>query len=134
MGRQAWDGLSALVRRPFWHGPATTDDTAVPALSSGAVELVALEQAPTDPARGHTLSTVLAVRAALDPDFRAGLQQWHEQAKLLRTGEGETHNTISGGSQYGAVVQGRDFSGGLTFNSHVQRPTGQASHEDAPPA
>ncbi|MFC8449327.1 hypothetical protein [Kitasatospora sp. NPDC057223] len=90
---------------------------------------MALEQAPADPARGQLLSTVLAVRAALDADFRTGLQQWHERAKLVRTGDGDVHNSISGGHQYGTVVQGRD----LTFNSPLPPPGGQARHEDVPP-
>ncbi|WP_406419533.1 hypothetical protein [Streptomyces sp. NBC_00842] len=70
-----------------------------------------LEQAPTDPAHAQVLSAALAVRAALDTEFRDGLQQWHQQAKLVRTGDGEVHNTISGGTQNGPVLQGRDFSG-----------------------
>ncbi|MGW2056265.1 hypothetical protein ACWCOZ_20520 [Streptomyces sp. NPDC001840] len=111
VGRQAWAGLSALVRRPFRRGEDGTED---PAVSSGEVELAALGQAPADPACAVALSTALAVRAAVDSDFHAGLQQWHERAKLVRTGDGEVTNTISGGTQNGPVVQGRDFSG-LSF-------------------
>jgi hypothetical protein len=103
----------------------------MPAVSSGAAELVALEQTPDDPTRGQLLSTALAVRAALDADFRTGLQQWHEHAKLVRTGDGDVHNSISGGHQHTAV-QGRDFSG-LTFTSHAAPPRGSAPQEDVPP-
>ncbi|WP_209439488.1 hypothetical protein [Kitasatospora phosalacinea] len=131
LGRQAWSGLSELVRRPFRHGPAVAEDAEAPAISSGEAELVALERAPADPAQGRSLSTVLAVRAALDPDFRAGLQQWHERAKLVRTGNGDVHNSISGGHQYGAVVMGRDISG-LTLDSRVPPPDRQAPGEGAP--
>ncbi|WP_411089950.1 hypothetical protein [Streptomyces sp. 061-3] len=113
VGRQTWAGLSALVRRPF----RRVEDTALaPAVSSGEVELAALGQAPADPARTQALSTALAVRAEADPDFHAGLLQWHERAKLVRTGDGEVTNTISGGTQNGPVLQGRDFSG-LTFTT-----------------
>lgn len=108
VGRQAWAGLSALVRRPFQRGQ---DTTAGSAISSGEVELARLEHAAADPARAQALSTALAVRAALDPDFQAGLQRWHEQARLVRTGDGEVHNEISGGTFYGPAVLGRDFSG-----------------------
>ncbi|MGC0403253.1 hypothetical protein RKD27_005897 [Streptomyces sp. SAI-126] len=44
------------------------------------------------------------------------MTHWQQQAHLLRTGDGDTHNTISGGTQSGPVVQGRDFSG-ITFNA-----------------
>jgi hypothetical protein len=63
----------------------------------------------------------LAVRAAVDTEFSAGLRQWHEQAKLVRTGDGDVHNTISGGTQYGPVLQGRDFSG-LSFTTSAPPP------------
>ncbi len=107
-GREAWTGLGALVRRPF--EPA-------PGVSSGEAEWVALGHAPGEVARAHELSTALAVRAALDPDFRAELVRWQEQARSVRTGEGAVNNSISGGTFHGSVsiVQGRDFSGGLEF-------------------
>jgi hypothetical protein len=104
MGRQAWAGLTALVRRPF----RRSQDIAV---SSGEVELARLERAPADPVRGQTLSTALAERAAVDAEFRSGLEQWHEQARLVRTGDGDAHNQISGGTFNALVQQGRDFSG-----------------------
>ncbi|MER5466248.1 hypothetical protein ABT010_37515 [Streptomyces sp. NPDC002668] len=108
VGRQAWAGLSTLVRRPFQRGQDTADGSAA---SSGEMELARLERAPADLARAQALSTALAVRAALDADFQAGMQRWHEQAKLVRTGDGEVHNEISGGTFHGPAVQGRDFSG-----------------------
>ncbi|MDG4863003.1 hypothetical protein P8605_33180 [Streptomyces sp. T-3] len=109
LGRQAWAGLGALVRRPFRRGQEATDEA--PAVGSGEVELAALGQAPADPARALALSTALGVRATVDTDFHTGLQQWYEQAKLVRTGDGKVENTISGGTQNGPVLQGRDFSG-----------------------
>ncbi|BBC36170.1 hypothetical protein SGFS_074640 [Streptomyces graminofaciens] len=118
VGRQSWVGLGELVRRPFRRGE---DAAHARGISSGEVELAALGQAPADAARAQALSTALAVRAALDAEFHAGLQQWHEQAKLVRTGDGEVHNTISGGTQYGPVVQGRDFSG-LSFITNPPPP------------
>lgn len=106
MGRQAWHTLGALVRRPFRHrGPARSG------VSSGEAELVALERAPGDAELAKALSTALAARAALDDDFHTGLQRWHEQAALVRTGGGAVHSTISGGTFHGTVVQGRDFTG-----------------------
>lgn len=106
-GREAWAKLRVLVGRPF-RGRGDVDASAI---STGEVELARLEQAPTDPAPAQALGVALAVRAALDTEFRDGLQQWHEQAKLVRTGDGEVHNTVSGGTQNGPMLQGRDFSG-----------------------
>ncbi|UXY32217.1 hypothetical protein [Streptomyces sp. HUAS TT20] len=120
VGRQAWAGLTALVRRPFRRdGPGQG-----PVVSSGEPELVRLAGDPGDQGRAQALSTALAVRAALDEDFRTGLAAWAEQAKLVRTGDGAVTNTVSGGTQYGPVVQGRDFSN-LTFTgtSPPPRPT-----------
>ncbi|MER5662816.1 hypothetical protein OG981_08140 [Streptomyces mirabilis] len=111
VGRQAWEGLSALVRRPFQRSQNTADDSAV---SSGETELVRLEHAPADPARAQALSTALAARAAADADFQAGLHRWHEQAQLVRSGDGAVHNEISGGTFHGTVAQLRDFSGVYT--------------------
>ncbi|WP_405775746.1 hypothetical protein [Streptomyces sp. NBC_01538] len=119
VGRQAWAGLSALVRRPFQRGQGESPDA--PAVSSGEAEVARLEEDPTDPARAQALSTALAVRAALNADFSAGLQRWHEQAKLVRTGDGAVHNQISGGTFSGPVVQGRDFSG-LSFTTPPPPP------------
>ncbi|WP_406449178.1 hypothetical protein OH768_01510 [Streptomyces sp. NBC_01622] len=111
VGRQVWTGLTALVRRPFHRGE---DSSGGP--GPGEDELMRLRQAPGDGTRAHALSTALAVRAALDPDFATALAAWHEQARLVRTGDGTVNNAISGGSYYAPVLQGRDFPG-TTFNS-----------------
>lgn len=109
LGRQVWSGLTTLVRRPFGRGQGeSAQDRAV---SSGEAELVRLQEEPGDAVRAQTLSTALAVRAAVDAEFSVGLRKWHEQAKLVRTGDGDVHNTISGSTLYGPVLQGRDFSG-----------------------
>ncbi|WP_119582260.1 hypothetical protein [Streptomyces europaeiscabiei] len=127
LGRQAWAGLSDLVRRPLRRGQNTAQD---PVANSAEAELAALGQGPTDPVRAQALSTALAVRAALDTDFRAGLQLWHEQAKLVHAGDAEVHNTISGGTQSGPVFQGRDYSG-ISF---AIPPTSQSVPGDDAPA
>ncbi|WP_461034278.1 hypothetical protein [Streptomyces mayteni] len=109
-GRQTWEGLLALVRRPFRRG-AVDDGDGPPSVSSGEAELRRLALAPSDPERAQTLSTALAVRAALDADFRGHLASWGQEARLVRTGDGEVRNEISGGTVHGPVLQGRDFSG-----------------------
>ncbi|MFE2284654.1 hypothetical protein ACFXDJ_10815 [Streptomyces sp. NPDC059443] len=107
-GRQAWQGLAALVRRPF--GRAT------PQVSSGELEVAALETDPADPMRAQALATALGVRAALDGEFGALLEEWWQRARAGSSG-GDVHNSIGGNVERGAtVVQSRDVSGGLTFN------------------
>ncbi|MEV4976755.1 hypothetical protein [Streptomyces scopuliridis] len=112
LGRQAWAGLSALVRRPFGQDGGGQ----APAVSSGEAELVRLAAEPGDQGRAQALSTALAVRAAVDEDFRSRLAHWQEQAELVRVGEGAVTNNVSGGTQNGPVIQGRDFSN-LTFTT-----------------
>jgi len=109
-GRQAWVAPSALVRRPFQRGEIEGAGS-TNAVRPGEAELTALERSPSDAVRAQALSTALAVRAALDKEFRSALEGWWQQAKLVRTGDGEVHNQISNGTIHGSVVQGRDFSG-----------------------
>lgn len=118
VGRRAWTGLSALVRRPFGRDGGGQS----PAVSSGEAELVHLAAEPDDQSRAQALSTALAVRAAVDEDFRTHLAAWQEQAKLVRTGDGAVTNTISGGTQNGPVLQGRDFSN-LNFTTPPPPPS-----------
>ncbi|WP_327364385.1 MULTISPECIES: hypothetical protein [unclassified Streptomyces] len=128
-GRQAWTRLSALVRRPFQRSQDDSPSSPASLPSSGEAELVRLEEAPADPARAQALSTALAVRAVVDDDFATRLQDWHEQAKRVRTGDGEVNSTISGGSFSGPVLMGRDFSE-ITFPSPPPTAPGNGT---APP-
>ncbi|MFC8428077.1 hypothetical protein [Streptomyces sp. NPDC057253] len=109
LGREVWAGLSALVRRPFRRG-----DVDPPAIGTGESELTRLAQDPSDESAAQTLSTTLSVRAALDPDFRTALTAWHGQARQVRIEDHTVHNTISGGTQHGPVLQGGSFTN-LTF-------------------
>jgi hypothetical protein len=111
-GRQLWAGLSGLVTN---RTATETGQLENAPASSGAAELASLNEAPNDLERARSLSSALTQRAERDEAFRAGLLQWHQQAQALRTGDGETTNTISGGTQNGPVLQGRDFSG-IKFN------------------
>ncbi|WP_406147739.1 hypothetical protein [Streptomyces sp. NBC_01012] len=120
-GRQAWAGLAALVRRPFRRGtiPEPTRD-GTHRVSSGELELAALQDDSTDPNRAQALVTALQVRAALDEEFRVHLDEWWQSAQASG-GSGDVHNNVSG-NPTGPVVQGRDFSN-LTFN--MTRGTGE---------
>ncbi|MCX4806935.1 hypothetical protein OG594_35845 [Streptomyces sp. NBC_01214] len=112
--RQAWAWLRTLVGRP-----AAADS----AIVSGEAELDALEQAPADVDRAQALSTTLAQRAAVDPDFRTGLERWYQQIEVSKTGDGDVHIEISGNPKfYGPVLQGRDFSG-VSFGSPPASPS-----------
>ncbi|MBB5120534.1 hypothetical protein AF335_11430 [Streptomyces eurocidicus] len=114
-GRQAWQGLTALVRRPFgWAAAQGPEGNGTPQVSSGELEAAALAGDPADPMRAQALATALGVRAALDGEFRALLDEWWQRAQAGSPG-GDVHNSISGGTQNGPVLQGRDFSN-LTFD------------------
>ncbi|MFJ8360322.1 hypothetical protein [Streptomyces sp. NPDC093984] len=114
-GRQTWQGLTALVRRPFERAATQgTQDDMTPQVSSGELEVAALAGDPSDPMRAQALATALGVRAALDGEFRVLLDEWWQRAQASSSG-GEVHNSVSGGIQNGPVLQGRDFSS-LTFN------------------
>jgi hypothetical protein len=111
LGSQVWEGLSALVRRPFRPRHGTGNGTAP--LTDGSTELAALQHAPADEQRAVALAEVLIARADADSGFRDALQAWWDQASRVSI-SGDAINTVSGGTQRGPVLQGRDFSG-LTF-------------------
>ena len=113
LGSQVWLGVGALVRRPFRRAHATGDIGS--RMPSGSAELAALEQNPSDERRAIALAEVLMVRADADAVFREAMEAWWERASHIRPG-GNSANTISGGTQYGPVLQGRDFTG-LIFGS-----------------
>jgi len=111
VGRHLWAALCGLVRRsPAEEAPGS------PVPVTGEAELALLSEAPHDVERARSLGEALCRRAEHDPVFRSGLMQWRQQAQLLRAGDGDTTNTVSGGTQNGPVVQGRDFSG-VNFNA-----------------
>lgn len=114
-GKQLWTGLTGLVRTTDRAGEAAVASPSSP----GQAELALLNEAPGDLQRAQALAAALAQRADEDGAFRSRLVQWHQQAQALRTGDGETANTISGGTQRGPVLQGRDFSG-INFNGPGQ--------------
>jgi hypothetical protein len=129
-GGRLWDRVVALVRRPLggkrgrggagarWRGGAV----------AGEAELAALQQAPGDQERAVALARVLLGRAAADEEFGEQLQRWWRDAEPVRAALGNVVNTISGGSQQGPVLQGRDFTG-IAFGSTPPPP---AVPPDAP--
>jgi hypothetical protein len=69
-----------------------------------------------DARRASELCAALSRRAGRDDAFRDHLAHWQERALLLHATHGNTTNSLTGGTQNGPVVQGRDFSG-LTFRT-----------------
>jgi hypothetical protein len=112
LGGQLWAGMVSLVRRPFRGRQAAAGDLS--AVTSGEGELLALEQSPGDRQKAVALAEVLLARAGADAGFGRALRDWWAQAEPVREKIGDVTNTVSGGTQYGPMVQGRDFTN-LTF-------------------
>ena len=111
---ELFSGLVSLIRRP-WRRKAGPEQAALPSgEASGEAELTALRESPDDRQKAVELAEVLLARSGADAEFGQGLQSWWVQAEPLRDGSGDVTNTISGGTQHGPVLQGRDF-GKVTF-------------------
>jgi hypothetical protein len=112
LGAQLWQGVVSLVRRPFYRqGTAGGDRVTVEAVPTGESELAALQQTRGDQSRAVALAAALLARARVDEEFGRALESWWDQAGPVRASIGNATNTISGGTQRGPVLQGRDFSG-----------------------
>ncbi len=111
LGAQLWEGVVSLIRRPFHHEAATSGDPAASAVvPAGEAELAALQQAPGDQQKAVALAEALLARSDVNADFRRALDSWWQQAESIRASIGDVTNTISGGTQQGPVLMGRDFS------------------------
>ena len=108
---QLLTGLVALVRRP-WHRKTPE---ATPSELPGRAELKALQVAPHDRQKALALAEVLLERSRVDTAFGQGLDDGGHQ-EPVRASLGDVTNTISGGTQHGPVLQGRDFNN-LTFGT-----------------
>jgi hypothetical protein len=119
LGEQLWKGAASLVRRPFRREAAGGGTAAV--VPSGAAELAALQQDPGDQQKAEALAEALLARSDADGEFRQALENWWQQAEPIRVSIGNVTNTVSGGTQYGPVLQGRDFSN-ITFGAPPAAP------------
>ncbi|WP_190198209.1 hypothetical protein [Streptomyces djakartensis] len=106
-GQQIWTSLRGLVARtPSGEEPSAEN------------ELSALDEAADDEERARELAEVLVRRAEQDPAFAQALETWRRRAEVwddARTGAGDAHNEISGGTFHGPVVQARDITGPMHF-------------------
>jgi hypothetical protein len=124
LGTQLWEGVVSLARRPFRRRATTSGDAAAAeVVSTGEAELTALEQAPDDRQRAVALAEALLARSDADDEFRRALESWWVRAEPIRASLsiGNVTNTISGGTQHGPVLQGRDFSN-ITFGAPSATP------------
>ena len=124
LGGQLWAGVVSLVRRPF---RSKQESDAAPAVASGEAEMLALQQSRGDRQKAVALAEVLLARAEADAGFDRALKDWWAQAEPVREKVGNVTNTISGGSQHGPVLQGRDFS-----NRHLRRDADPACRAEKP--
>jgi len=118
LGGQLLERLSSLVKRPSRRRAAAGGQVPV---SSGEAELAVLRQDPGDQRTAVALAEVLLARAGDDSEFGQALRQWWAQAGPVRASLGDVTNTVSGGTQYGPVLQGRDFTS-LTFGAPASPP------------
>lgn len=123
VGTEAWQGLVALVKRPFAH---SAENEAMAASGLGA--LAALQQESGNRVAAAELASVLQARAEADADFGDALQAWLDRVRgAFPAGAGDTHNEIRSGTQYRHVLMGRDFSSitlGIGDNDHAAYPAG----------
>lgn len=118
LGKELWQGLISLVHRPF-HRRAGGDAVAV--VPTGEAALAALQQAPDDQHKAVALAQALLARSGADDEFAKELESWWQLAEPVRVSIVNVDNTISGGTQHGPVLQGRDFSN-ITFGAAPATP------------
>jgi hypothetical protein len=128
LGGQLWAGVVSLVRLPFQGRKEPAGELA--ADRSGEAELAALQGAQADQAKAVALAEVLLTRASADQEFEQALQEWWARAEPVRNKLGDVTNTISGGTQHGPVLQGRDFTN-LTFGVTPPAPAARPREPDA---
>jgi hypothetical protein len=78
------------------------------------------------------LAEVLLARTAADEEFGQALENWWQRAEPIRAKIGNVTNTVSGGTQQGPVLQGRDFSN-VNFGVSLPSPPPPPSREKGAP-
>lgn len=104
VGEQTWRALVALVHRPAHDTPSQPDGRQPDA---GAL-LDRLGRHPDEVGTAEELAAALTARAGGDPAFHADLEAWSAEAHHLHHPAhrpGVVHNTVTGGTFHGPVVQ-----------------------------
>jgi hypothetical protein len=103
-GKEIWSSLTGLVKKTFGQASEPAEATEE------------LEQHPGDQARIEVLAESLAAEAQRDPEFATDLRRWLADMRWDSSGDGDVTNMIGGSARIGGpVVQGRDFTGEITF-------------------
>ncbi|MDT3396634.1 hypothetical protein RKE29_08255 [Streptomyces sp. B1866] len=120
-GRRALESLAALYRRVLRRDDGEPGGGGDPPEGSpvGSGDLVGADGIPyDDAARLRDLAALLVERARRDPAFGRDLAAWLSEYGAQAAPSGEVRNTIAEGARItGPVIQGRDFSGPITFGS-----------------
>jgi hypothetical protein len=112
-GKGAWASLVAMVKKTF----GKKGEQEAPLELVGAVK--------TEERDVIELSEILVERAGQDSEFASELSAWLKDVKDLARADGPT-NVVAGSARItGPVIQGRDFSGPISFGT----PTSNG-HED----
>ncbi|MBU6530147.1 hypothetical protein ACFUIW_29365 [Streptomyces sp. NPDC057245] len=117
-GEQIWMSLRNLVGRRSSAGEPDGQPQGEPhGEPQGERELTALVQVADSTERARELAEALALRARQDPAFAEALAAWRREADALegtRSGAGDVHNTVSGGTQ-DTVIMARDVHGSINL-------------------
>jgi hypothetical protein len=106
-GKDTWAALTGLVKKTFGRRSELAEATGE------------LERDPGNQARLEALAESLVAEARRDPEFAVALRGWLAGARRTSSGDGDVTNVIGGSAQIGGpVVQGRDFTGDITFGDH----------------
>lgn len=101
-GKQAWQSLTQLLRR--FNSPIELPNR---------MPLSELDIRRRDGVVSE-LAADLSKIADRDAAFRQGLAEWLAEWRDLPTSTSSTtHNTVSGGTQYGPVIQAQRIDGGI---------------------
>ncbi|MGN9786932.1 hypothetical protein ACTMTF_36300 [Nonomuraea sp. ZG12] len=110
-GKGAWTSLIAMVKKTFGKKGG----------QEAALELVgAVKMEERDVIE---LSEILVERAGQDPEFARELSAWLKDIEGPAKTDGPT-NVVAGSARItGPVIQGRDFSGPISFGTPTQDPS-----------
>jgi hypothetical protein len=118
LGQNAWAALGALVARRFRSRDGSPEPEQADQVTAGTgeVEFRELATSPRDIDKADRLADVLTKRAESSEDFERELDTWwsHTAQVLLSLPDNSTTNSISG-TVKGPAVQGRDFTGSISF-------------------